>query len=139
MFRVCREDIRSKSQSERRTLLESVQAKTEYPEIFRISALIDFKSWDDLAIVREQSRAMIAEGIMLKRKSATYQVGRKRGDWWKWKIDPLSVDAVMIYAQRATVGAPTYIPITPLPFGMATNWCPLPKPIRALPMRRSIR
>ncbi|MFD2863305.1 ATP-dependent DNA ligase [Mucilaginibacter antarcticus] len=94
------EDIRSKSQSERRTLLESVQAKTEYPEIFRISALIDFKSWDDLAIVREQSRAMIAEGIMLKRKSATYQVGRKRGDWWKWKIDPLSVDAVMIYAQK---------------------------------------
>jgi DNA ligase-1 len=43
---------------------------------------------------------MIAEGIMLKRKSATYQVGRKRGDWWKWKIDPLSVDAVMIYAQK---------------------------------------
>jgi DNA ligase-1 len=94
------EDIRSKTQSERRGLLERLQSVTEYPDIFRISALIEFGGWDELATVREQSRAMIAEGIMLKRKSATYQVGRKRGDWWKWKIDPLSVDAVMIYAQK---------------------------------------
>jgi DNA ligase-1 len=94
------EDIRSKTQSERRTKLEQLQVKTAFPEIFRLSALISFSDWDDLATLREQSRAMIAEGIMLKRKSATYQVGRKRGDWWKWKIDPLSVDAVMIYAQK---------------------------------------
>lgn len=94
------EDIRYKTQSERRALLESLQAATPYPEVFRISALINFNSWDELAEIREQSRAMIAEGIMLKRKSATYQVGRRRGDWWKWKIDPLSVDAVMVYAQK---------------------------------------
>jgi DNA ligase-1 len=94
------QDIRTQTQSERREILESLQAETEFPEIFRISALIKFDSWDELATVREQSRAMIAEGIMLKRKTATYQVGRKRGDWWKWKIDPLSVDAVMIYAQK---------------------------------------
>lgn len=94
------EDIRTKTQSERRDILERLQGSTEFPELFRISALIEFDSWDDLATVREQSRAMIAEGIMLKRKNATYQVGRKRGDWWKWKIDPLSVDAVMIYAQK---------------------------------------
>jgi DNA ligase-1 len=94
------EDIRTKTQSERREILENLQVATAFPEIFRISALIKFNSWDELAIFREQSRAMIAEGIMLKRKSATYQVGRKRGDWWKWKIDPLSVDAVMIYAQK---------------------------------------
>jgi DNA ligase-1 len=94
------EDIRSKTQSERREILEKLQAATPYPEIFRLSALISFNSWDRLAVIREQSRAMIAEGIMLKRKSATYQVGRRRGDWWKWKIDPLSVDAVMIYAQK---------------------------------------
>jgi DNA ligase-1 len=68
--------------------------------VFRISALIKFDTWDEAGGHREQSRAMIAEGIMLKRKSATYQVGRRRGDWWKWKIDPLSVDAVMIYAQK---------------------------------------
>lgn len=94
------EDIRYKTQSERRVLLEELQASTPYPELLRISPLITFSTWDELATVREQSRAMIAEGIMLKRKSATYQVGRRRGDWWKWKIDPLSVDAVMIYAQK---------------------------------------
>jgi DNA ligase 1 len=94
------EDIRYKTQSERRIILEELQAATPYPELLRISPLITFNSWDELATVREQSRAMIAEGIMLKRKGATYQVGRKRGDWWKWKIDPLSVDAVMIYAQK---------------------------------------
>lgn len=94
------EDIRYKTQSERRTLLESLQAATPHPAVFRISALINFNSWDELAEIRDQSRAMIAEGIMLKRKSATYQVGRRRGDWWKWKIDPLSVDAVMVYAQK---------------------------------------
>lgn len=94
------QDIRYKTQSERRAILEKVQSATRYPELFRVSPLITFSSWNELATIREQSRAMIAEGIMLKRKSATYQVGRKRGDWWKWKIDPLSVDAVMIYAQK---------------------------------------
>jgi DNA ligase-1 len=94
------EDIRTKTQSERRIILERLQAATPYPEVFNISAMIDFNTWAELAARREQSRAMIAEGIMLKRKNATYQVGRRRGDWWKWKIDPLSVDAVMIYAQK---------------------------------------
>jgi DNA ligase-1 len=43
---------------------------------------------------------MGSEGIMIKRKNSPYQSGRKRGDWWKWKIDPLTIDAVMIYAQK---------------------------------------
>ena len=94
------EDIRPKTQTERRGILEGLQAATSYPDIFRISPLITFSTWDELAEIRTQSREMVAEGIMLKRKSATYQVGRRRGDWWKWKIDPLSVDAVMIYAQK---------------------------------------
>src|SRR6202012_3348724 len=94
------EDIRYKSQAERRKILEHLQAETSFPEVFRLSALVTFNSWAELATERERSRAMVAEGIMLKRKSATYQVGRRRGDWWKWKIDPLSVDAVMIYAQK---------------------------------------
>jgi DNA ligase-1 len=94
------EDIRYKTQAERRLILEELQSATPYPNLFNISALIPFKSWEELSTIRERSRAMIAEGIMLKRKSAAYQVGRKRGDWWKWKIDPLSVDAVMIYAQK---------------------------------------
>jgi DNA ligase-1 len=50
--------------------------------------------------MRENSRENGAEGMMLKRKESPYQVGRKRGDWWKWKIDPLVIDAVMIYAQK---------------------------------------
>jgi DNA ligase-1 len=94
------EDIRYKTQTERREILEQLQLQTQYPEVFRISALIGFESWEQLGSIREQSRAMIAEGIMLKRKNAAYQVGRRRGDWWKWKIDPLSIDAVMIYAQK---------------------------------------
>jgi len=94
------QDIRNKTQAERRLILENLQAGTSFPEIFRLSALISFDTWQQLGEIRKRSRAMIAEGIMLKRKSATYQVGRRRGDWWKWKIDPLSVDAVMIYAQK---------------------------------------
>jgi DNA ligase-1 len=94
------EDIRQKTQSERRVLLEELQSASAYPEIFRISQLIAFDSWDELGLIRARSREMVAEGIMLKRKIATYQVGRRRGDWWKWKIDPLSIDAVMIYAQK---------------------------------------
>jgi DNA ligase-1 len=94
------QDIRHKTQSERRVILEQLQSATAYPELFRISALISFTSWDELSGIRGQSRSRLAEGIMLKRKSATYQVGRRRGDWWKWKIDPLSIDAVMIYAQK---------------------------------------
>ncbi len=94
------EDIRYKTQTERRRLLEDLQAATSFPDLFRISPLIAFNNWDELADIRMRSRAMVAEGIMLKRKSAHYQVGRRRGDWWKWKIDPLSVDAVMIYAQK---------------------------------------
>jgi DNA ligase-1 len=94
------EDIRYKTQAERREILEEIQGETQYPDVFRLSSLITFNSWHELGVIREQSRAMIAEGIMLKRKNAPYQVGRRRGDWWKWKIDPLSVDAVMIYAQK---------------------------------------
>jgi DNA ligase 1 len=94
------EDIRYKTQVQRRSILEQLQAATPYPGIFNISNLISFNTWAGLGEIRQQSRAMVAEGIMLKRKSAPYQVGRKRGDWWKWKIDPLAVDAVMIYAQK---------------------------------------
>nr|MDQ3392824.1 ATP-dependent DNA ligase [Bacteroidota bacterium] len=51
---------------------------------------------------RAKSRSMLAEGMMLKRKSSPYGVGRKRGDWWKWKIDPLTIDGVLVYAQKGS-------------------------------------
>lgn len=94
------QDIRSKTQEERRQILENIQTDSLHQPIFRISEIVVATNWDDLALARENARELMAEGLMLKRKSATYQVGRKRGDWWKWKIDPLSVDAVMIYAQK---------------------------------------
>jgi len=53
----------------------------------------------ELAALRAESRARGVEGFMIKRRTSTYGVGRKRADWWKWKIDPFTVDAVLIYAQ----------------------------------------
>ena len=64
-----------------------------------LSPAVSFESWDGLAGTRAGAREMGAEGLMLKRLGSAYHVGRKRGDWWKWKLDPYTVDAVMIYAQ----------------------------------------
>ena len=93
------EDIRYKSMAERRDLLEQVIANTNDPSL-HISPVIAFTNWQQLGYIRAKSREMGSEGIMLKRKISPYQAGRKRGDWWKWKIDPLTIDAVMIYAQK---------------------------------------
>jgi len=67
--------------------------------ILRASPIVTMDSWEALAEVRAESRARGVEGLMLKRRSSAYGVGRKRGDWWKWKIDPFTIDAVLIYAQ----------------------------------------
>ena len=95
------EDWRNKPLSERRSKLEEVVSTVKHPALI-ISPIINFNSWPQLEALREESRSMVAEGIMLKRKDSIYQVGRKRGDWWKWKIDPLTIDAVMIYAQKGS-------------------------------------
>ena len=93
------EDWRTKTLEERRKKLEEVVASANHPTLL-ISPVVYFESWEQLSVLRKYSREMGAEGFMLKKKSSVYQVGRKRGDWWKWKIDPLLVDAVMIYAQK---------------------------------------
>ncbi len=93
------EDIRYRPMVERRALLEEIIGNIHHPAL-HISPVIPFTNWDELREVRTGSRDMGSEGIMLKRKDSPYQVGRKRGDWWKWKIDPLTIDAVMIYAQK---------------------------------------
>jgi DNA ligase-1 len=64
-----------------------------------LSPEVPFTDWPALATVRRTAREASAEGLMLKRLSSPYHLGRKRGDWWKWKLDPFTVDAVMIYAQ----------------------------------------
>jgi DNA ligase 1 len=56
-------------------------------------------SWSELTAIRTEARVRAVEGLMLKRRDSPYQTGRRRGDWWKWKIDPYSVDAVLVYAQ----------------------------------------
>ena len=94
-------DIRTKSLSERRMLLEKIIGDMTVPSI-HLSPVITFNSWEELRQTRTNSRDMGSEGIMLKRKESTYQTGRKRGDWWKWKIDPLTIDAVMLYAQKGS-------------------------------------
>jgi len=93
------EDFREHPMHERRNMLEKIVAAINQP-VLRISPVIEFNNWPELAEIRTKSRDIGSEGIMLKRKNSTYQVGRKRGDWWKWKIDPLVIDAVMIYAQK---------------------------------------
>lgn len=92
-------DIRALPFSERRAILDRLVG-TLPPEVpVRASPLLEFPTWDALADLRAGSREIGAEGVMLKRLASPYEVGRKKGDWWKWKVDPLSVDAVMIYAQ----------------------------------------
>src|SRR5690606_27720709 len=85
----------------RREILEKLVAEVN-KEFFQLSKVIPFDAWDELAAIREHSRAESAEGLMLKRKSSMYGAGRKTGDWWKWKINPLTIDAVMIYAQKGS-------------------------------------
>ena len=93
------EDFREHPQWERRSILEKLVKDIHLP-VLRLSPLIPFHRWDELGGIREKARETGSEGLMLKRKQAVYQTGRKRGDWWKWKIDPLVIDAVMVYAQK---------------------------------------
>jgi DNA ligase 1 len=89
-------DIRDAPLSDRRARLARLIAQA--PPLFRMSEEIDAPSWDELAARRAESRSLGVEGIMLKRRGSPYAVGRRRGDWWKWKIDPYAMDAVLIYA-----------------------------------------
>jgi DNA ligase-1 len=95
------EDWRQKPLTERRKKLEEIILPLNNNTI-RISEIIEFNSWGELAELRKKSRDNNSEGIMLKRKDSDYKVGRKRGDWWKWKIDPLTIDCVMVYAQKGS-------------------------------------
>jgi len=92
------EDWRDRPQHERRAALEALIAAHGDPRIV-VSPRIEAASWADAARLRENARDLGVEGLMLKRAQAPYQVGRRRGDWWKWKIDPLTIDAVLLYAQ----------------------------------------
>lgn len=89
-------DLRNQALSHRRSILEQAIADTE----IILSRVISEATWKQLAEARKSSRMLGAEGLMLKRIDSPYQVGRVRGAWWKWKIEPLTIDAVLVYAQK---------------------------------------
>ncbi|WP_300435198.1 ATP-dependent DNA ligase [Christiangramia sp.] len=95
------EDIRSMAFGKRREILEDLYRKVSSEDLpFHLSETISFKNWEEAAAERENSREVKSEGLMLKRLDSPYLVGRKKGDWWKWKVDPLTIDGVLTYAMR---------------------------------------
>ena len=96
------EDIRDRPFADRRALLEQACAALPDDAPIRLSPQLSFATWDTLADQRGTARDAQAEGVMLKRADSPYLAGRKKGDWWKWKLDPLTIDAVMIYAQSGS-------------------------------------
>ena len=95
-------DIRTEPLSARRKLLEGIVSKFSDTGVAVLSPVVEFDDWEALAEIRQGSRDNNSEGIMLKKLSSFYHSGRKRGDWWKWKINPYTVDTVMIYAQKGS-------------------------------------
>ena len=98
------QDLRTRGFAERRARLEELVNSLREPRI-DLSALVAFATWNDLAAARADPAlagidADAVEGVMLKRRDAPYLPGRPKGPWWKWKRDPFTVDAVLMYAQR---------------------------------------
>ena len=89
-------DLRERPLSERRALLETLLAVRH--RRFFVSEVLRDADWEALARRRLEARERKVEGLMLKRLDSPYRTGRRRGDWWKWKIDPFQVDAVLLYA-----------------------------------------
>lgn len=105
-------DIRGEPQHRRRALLEAIvnrlfaEARARAMRLpLRLSPTVSVDTWEELATKRDEARALRREGLMLKAREGAYGIGRRKGDdrtdvWWKWKLDPMSVDAVVIYAER---------------------------------------
>jgi len=136
----CGHDIRAQPYDARRALLQHLIDTVPPAAPLRLSPLLPTT---DLAAARAGAREVQAEGLMLKRRASPYLAGRKKGDWWKWKVAPLTIDAVMIYAQqghgrRATLftdytfavrDGDAYVPftkaysgLTDAEFGQITKW-----------------
>ena len=95
------EDVRDQPLVWRRELVTKIAEGTANEHLL-LSPVVEADSWEALAELQQSGRDRGVEGLMLKRKSSPYRVGRQRGDWWKWKVSPLTVDAVLIYAQRGS-------------------------------------
>jgi DNA ligase-1 len=95
-------DLREEALEKRRALLIKTISGLKTQNVVVLSPVVEFKDWEDLAEQRKGSREINSEGIMLKKLDSQYHSGRKRGDWWKWKVNPYTVDTVMIYAQKGS-------------------------------------
>lgn len=98
LLRCGKEDWRARPLEERRERLESLLRDVAH-EAIKISPLVTAGQWPELTEIQASSRALGVEGLMLKHRQSLYVGGRKRGDWWKWKVAPYTVDAVLVYAQ----------------------------------------
>lgn len=92
-------DIRQRPLTVRRQLLERIVTAAQHP-MLTLSPTLPFSTWEEIVAHRDDARTNSIEGLMLKRLSSTYEVGRRRGDWWKWKVDPLSIDAVLTFSMQ---------------------------------------
>ena len=93
------EDHRNQTLDRREADLSILTSQLDGNRIIR-SPKVNGGTWDTLAGLKDEARRHSVEGLMLKRRNSPYRVGRRRGDWWKWKVKPLTIDAVLIYAQR---------------------------------------
>ena len=93
------EDLRATPLAHRRERLSALLDRVPSAGRLPLSPAIAVAGWEDVALARKRARDTGAEGVMLKRLNSTYGVGRRKGDWWKWKVEPHSVDAVLMYAQ----------------------------------------
>jgi DNA ligase-1 len=91
-------DIRTETLARRMEGLTELLSSPPRPRLI-LSPRLSCSTWEEAALKRGQARERGVEGLMLKRLDSRYGVGRKRGEWWKWKVSPLTVDAVLIYAQ----------------------------------------
>jgi DNA ligase-1 len=96
------DDLRPEPLSTRRSELEDLFATEALGAHLRLTEPFSFRSWEDLAEIRADSRDHKTEGLMLKRKDKAYAVGRPKRNWWKWKVEPFTLDGVLIYAQRGS-------------------------------------
>jgi DNA ligase-1 len=94
------QDIRELPLMHRRELLEKLLANINHAGVVLLSEKVTFSSWSELINIQANARNINAEGLMLKNLNAPYEVGRKKGNWWKWKVSPYTIDAVMIYAMQ---------------------------------------
>lgn len=96
------EDIRQRPLTERRTLLIQLLESLPVADKLILSKALSFNSWEEVAGFRDNAREQLCEGVMIKRKNSPYETGRRRGNWWKWKTNPMTIDGVLLYAQSGS-------------------------------------